>query len=535
MRDKLDLKLSQSNQHRGFIAIGSALALIVMIILFLPIFQALFYTLFIAHPEFLQWSLISLIIAVVGIVLKSQRTFIAALVVFVVMAVFVGPIAAGVYTQTDIANQMQQDATELETLPNTSQNHVRVLPRQVADNYASSSLQKPQYRLTNSDIAYNNGTYTWSYGVVPNNFIVSLTGNQNGAMYVNMQQTSKQTSITGVEFNNGRGQIWFDSYTYQSVLHNPMVLHKWDTTFNSQHNGKSYIAHSTVGHKWKFRLLPIPQLYAVPHHGTVEVMETDGSIESLTPKEAHKSERLEGQNYYPYSLAMLKVESMKMKHGAINKWFYKEDVLAIADLPSGGNNWPLTVPTETKDGPPELTYFIATEPTGSGNGVYEIWTFNGQTGEAGVQQYSESQIGPQKAIDFVERQPQVNRLSSATPVSPVPIVQDGTLYWHVKVIPKSESGIIYTAFVNAGTGDVTLVEGTEPIYAFLSQEEVDEVKDKPKPDGETMTVTVVVTDSQGNINKTTNITIPKGGSANIKIENKNETSTNNSSTTDSGR
>ncbi|ELY63851.1 hypothetical protein CYV19_17315 [Natronobacterium gregoryi SP2] len=46
-----------------------------------------------------------------------------------------------------------------------------------------------------------------------------------------------------------------------------------------------------------------------------------------------------------------------------------------------------------------MTYFIAVEPTGSNNGVYEVWTINGQTREIGVQKYSESQIGPQKAVD----------------------------------------------------------------------------------------------------------------------------------------
>lgn len=510
--------------NKRYIILG-VLALLVLVLIFLPSMQKMFYVIFIASPAFLQWSLVALVIGGYGVLRKSPSILIVAGIVFVVMGIFVGPIASGVYAQTDMANQMQSNADTLETLPNTSKTHVRVLPRQVADNYAESSMQKPQFRLTESDIAYNDGKYTWSYGVVPDNFMVALTGNQNGAMYVDMGRDNKQTTINEVSFRTGRGQIWFDSYSYRSVLHNPLVEHRWGTVFNANDNGESYIAHSTLKHNWKFRLLPIPQLYAVPAHATVEVMDPSGHIETLSPEEAHNAEKLNGQNFYPYSLAMFKVNSMKYKHGAINKWFYKEDVLEVASLPDGGNNWPLSVPTQTPDSSPELTYFVATEPTGSGSGVYEVWVFDGQTGEAGVQQYSESQIGPQKAIDFVERQPQINRLSSAKSVGPVPVVKDDTLYWHVKVIPENENGVIYTAFVNADTGSVTPLEGTDPIYAFLSQKEVEQVRNKTQESGDTMTVTVVVTDENGEITGTTNITVPEGGGADIKIENKNETKT----------
>lgn len=218
---------------------------------------------------------------------------------------------------------------------------------------------------------------------------------------------------------------------------------------------------------------------------------------------------------------MFNVKSMQYIHGALNKWFWKEDVLAIAGLPEGGNNWPIAVPTEGDN--PQLTYFIATEPTGSGNGVYEIWTVDGQTGETGVQKYSESQVGPQKAIDFVERQPQMNRLSNAEAVAPIPVAKGDTLYWHVKVVPRSETGVIYTAFVNAETGDATLLEGTTPIYAFLTESEVREIQTGGnQTDG--MEVTVVVTDSAGEIVGTQNITVPEGGGVEVQVQDKGESS-----------
>lgn len=508
----------------GQYAIPAILAVVgigLISIVALPTVQEVAYMLLVASPATVQWGVLALVLGGVGYYLDNVWVLGAAGAIFVIMGLLVGPALAGVYAQEDMANQINSDDPNVDQLDKTSNQHVRVLPREVADNYADSSMQKPQYRLTDSDISYQDGGYKWSYGVTPDNFMVSWQGNQDGAMYINMEQTDKDSNVVETKFKTGRGQIWFDGYDYKSVLSNPTVHHKWDTTFNSEGpNGEKYIAHSTVSHDWKFRIAPIPQLYAIPELGTVEVMDTEGNVESLTPEEAYNSELLEHENFYPYDVAMFKVNSIQYEQGALNKWFYKEGVLEVTDLPSSTNNdWPIVVPTQSDDGV-ELTYFIATEPTGSGSGVYEVWTVDGQTGEASVKSYNESQIGPNRAIDFVERQPDVNRLSNAQPVSPIPVVIENNLFWHVKVIPQSESGIIYTGFVNAQSGDVTLLEGTEPIYAFMTQDEVDEIRDTTnQTSGDTTSVKVAVTDANGDIVETTNVSVPEGGEADINIQN----------------
>lgn len=393
-----------------------------------------------------------------------------------------------------------------------------MIPRSVADNYAQSSMQQPQYQLTTSDIAYHNGSYVWSYSIVPEPLVVKLTGQQYGAMYVDMTTTEKRIQKEESRFVNGRGLALFDSYRYQSVLESPGKEHRWQTTFNAQSNGQPYMAHSTITYDWHFRPFPIPQVFATPRMGSVELMYPNGSTESLSPAQARNTSLLEGQNYYPYHLSNYKVESMQFRQGIINKFFVGDEVLAIADLPEGGNQWPLAVPTEANS--PELTYFTATEPTGAGNGVYEIWTTDAQTGEMGVQQYNDSQIGPQRAVDFIERTPQVNRLSNAQAVSPVPIVQGESLYWHAKVIPGSESGVVYTAFVNAASGEGTLLEGTQPIYAFLTQGQVQEVQRQAQQTNQnTMTVRIAVTNQAGEIQGMRNITVPEGGNVKITAEN----------------
>lgn len=508
--------------------VGAGLAaLLVLVVLFLPLFQAIFYGLFIASPATLYWLVIGGGLTALAYSTGHPTGAQVLLGATVVMALFIGPMVSGIYAHEYMADRIAENA-ETDTLPETSESQMRVLPRSVADKYASSSMQYPQHRLTQSDITEVNGTYQWSYGLQPDAFFVSWFGHQRGALYTSMETVDKDVTVRGQqEFKNGRGQIWFDSYQYQSVLANPLVRHNWGTTFNSEHNGTPYIAHSTTGHNWHFKLFPIPQPYAVPKHATTDVMYQNGTIDVMSPSQAQQSELLEGENIYPYHLAKFKVNSMKYRHGALNKWFWKEDVLQIADLPEGGNSWPLVVPTQEGNST-ELTYFIATEPTGSGNGVYEVWTFDGQTGEATVQRYNSSQIGPQKAVDFVERQPEVNRLSSAQAVAPIPVTHEGTLYWHIKVVPKSNSGVVYTAFVNAESGDVTLLEGTQPIYTFLTEGEAEGIQQgqnatQGNTTGSTVTVTVLVTDDSGNIVRTENVTVPEGGSVSVEVENNNST------------
>lgn len=518
----IDDQLRQLRESSLGLVAGAVVFLAFVVLFALPAAHSFLYGLFVGTPSVVQWGGLAAVIAAVGVWRQSGVALLLAVFVFVVLGLVVGPVVGGVYAHSDVANEMQADATQLETLPNTSTSNVRVLPRSVSDNYAQSSMQYPQYRLTESDITYRNGSYAWSHGLSPDNFMVSWLGTQRGALYVNMTSTDKQITVEETEFVNGRGQLFFDGYEYQSLFHAPLRKHEWDTAFNARVDGTSYIAHSTTVYEWRFRATPLPQFYAVPQHGSVELMRPDGSIESLSPQEARAEPLLRGQNYYPYDLARFRVDSMQYVHGALNRWLWKEDVLQVADLPEEGNQWPIVVPTAGDD--PELTYFIATEPTGSGSGVYEIWTFDGQTGDVGVQRYSESQLGPQKAVEFVERHPDVNRLSNAEAIAPVPVVRGDTLYWHVKVVPQSRTGVIYTAFVNAESGDVTLLEGTDPIYAFLTEAHVDAIEDGTTGDGtdadDGVTVTVVVTNADGDIVGTQNVTVPPGGDVAVTVQNR---------------
>lgn len=79
--------------------------------------------------------------------------------------------------------------------------------------------------------------------------------------------------------------------------------------------------------------------------------------------------------------------------------------------------------------------------------------------------------------------------------------------------------------MNAESGDVTHVEGTDPIYAFLTQSEVEEIQNRIGGQKGGMTVKVVVTNADGQIVGTRNITVPEGGGIEMNVQDEENNST----------
>lgn len=463
-------------RQNSLIGVGAILALLfagLLVVLGLPLFQSIGYGLIIQSPSFWWWLIIGGI--GIGAAFYTGHPYVGygAIGFTIIMALFVGPMMSGVYAQEDIL--VNQDFEERAELEDSSTEHVRVLPQNVADSYAESANQLPQYQMGDSDIAYQNGTYTWAYPVEPGPFMVAWQGNQWGSYYVDMERTDRSVQTSQTTMKNGKGQVFIDSFAWQTNAHRLDVDHKPDTTFVFEHEGETHIAKSYTCHDWKFRFTPIPQPYTVPEYCGTMVMDSDGNIDDMSPEEVAESEMLEGQNTYPYDLARFRMNSMQLRNGLINKWFYQKGVPQIAD--TGGfsdNQQPFTVPMNGENGSaPDLQYFIAATPAGAGDGIYQIYQIDGQTGEIQYVEFSDTKAGPQKAAGYTrsqDREPNwaANNEEGSTQITePIPLVIDGELYWHMRVTPTDGSRISYTTFVSADTGDVYRASTTEEIVSFI--------------------------------------------------------------------
>lgn len=487
------------------VAVVGLLIAILVGVLFLPIWQAIGYAIFVGSPMVLWWLVVGAVLGTAGIVTDHPLAGTSAFAACVVLALIIGPLVGGVYAQEHIVNG--QTFEQRSELPNTSQDHVRVLPRAVADEYARSSMQYPQYELSSSDITYHDGSFTWSYGLQPDPFMVSWQGSQNGAFFVDMETHNKDIDVVEQKVQCGMGQVFLDSFQYKMATDRLDVDRDGDTSFVFEHEGELHIAQSYVTHDWHWKWTPVPQPYAVPEYGGTQVIDSECNIEDLSPSEVEQSEMLENQNTYPYDLAMFRVESQQLVHGIWNAMFYQRDVPQFDGVSGQGNDQPFTVPVEDGNGT-DLAYFVAAEPAGSGNGIYQIYTLDAQTGEIRYVQYDETQIGPQKATDFVRKEnPRVNWATGESgtmeATEPIPVVRNDVLFWQVRVVPTDSTGMSYTAFVNAETSEVTEVEGDAQIYDFIGSGAVDDGGNQSDTTDAVLVVQIV---EDGEVVETINVT-----------------------------
>lgn len=500
----------------GLAILAVAMLLALVTVLFLPVIQSLAYVLFVRTPALWYWLLVGgLVTLAVGLRTRSPDAIAVCLGATAVMALIVGPAMSGVYAHEHIV--AQQSFEQVDQLPATSSEHVRVLPRAVADEYGQSSMQYPRYRLSESDITYHNGSYTWSYALIPDRFLVAWQGNQHGAFFVDMETQQKRVAVVEQDVQCGRGQLFTDSYAYKFNVDRLDVEHRDATTFVFEHENELHVAQSYVTHDWEWRWTPFPQPYVVPEYAGTQVIDSECTVQDVPASDVPDSEVLAGQNTYPYDLARFRMRAMQYQHGLWNKLFVGTDVPQIAETPGQGNSQPFTVPIQTASGDTELAYFIAAEPAGSGDGVYQVYTIDAQTGQIQYVEYDETQLGPQKAADFTRREnPRVNwqtgdgedASGTMEVTEPIPVVRNDTLYWQVRVVPTDSAGISYSAFVNAETGRVTEVANDQEIYAFVGGQQIaDNDRRQPSSAGTaTETVVTIAVIEDGQVVETINVT-----------------------------
>lgn len=492
-----------------------------------PVWRPMVYALLVKNPGGIQWLLVGIIgaaaVALFGNTRRSGTSTFA--LVLLGLGVFgflvIGPWVSGMYAHVDMANQVEANAEQVEAPPESVANNSRIAPLTVSENWATNSLQYPRYQLSGGDITYINGTPHWSWSLSPDGVVNEMTRKQRGAVYVNQSSMSKDIVVHDEQqFEYGQGVKITDNVMWQVSQRD--YLKEYGETFVVPHDGKSYMVIPYKTHDWRMKWTPLPQMYTVPQFGGVKIVHQDGTIEDVPASEVEDHPVLEGQNYYPYDLARFKVKSMAYKHGILNTWFGHKDQIELAAVPGDGNQQPFTIPT--KDGP---TYLLAVEPWGNANGVYQVWTVDAQTGDMKYTQLNQENAlrGPRKAVDSIEAHPTISRLNDVKAVEPIPVVRDGTLYWQVRIVPDSSARVTYVAFFNADTEDVTVVETTGQVQAFLAEdqtlnESANESSDSEQQQRNQCAFRIVITHPDGS---TDTVCAPEGST--IEVQTGNETQT----------
>jgi hypothetical protein len=425
--------------------------------------------------------LAALVALVVALVLARRFGTLAggppALVVFFLL-VAVGTGAAGLLAGERLGVATMDDASVATGLSETDPAKPRVVPRSVADRYASNTLNFPQYRIEGGDITVLNGTPYWSYALAPDGAFNYVTKRQHGTVLVDMTRQNADVQTVVGDLEKGIGPAFYNNYRFD-LLKRANYLVDYEDPFMVVHEGEQYIAVPYT--RPRFHWLPLP--HTTPEWGGVVLLGSDGSLSDLSPSEAREHPVLAEQKLYPFDLARERVAATKYRNGILNTFTSHEDEIEVAPVPGEGNDQPFLV--FTRDGP---EYVVAVEPYGQAQGLKEVWTVDGRTGEYAVFRPSESLFGARKATDYVRQAARTTDWNRFTPSEPIPVVVDGQLYWEVRVVPGDSSGIAYTAFVNARTTDVREVDTTAEVRAFLEGRAVD--GGGTEPDGRQPTIVV---------------------------------------------
>ena len=380
-------------------------------------------------------------------------------VVLVITAFALLPVANAVAGVTLSDRVLEQTAT-VERLDDADADNPRIVTRAVADRYASNTLNRPQYRVGDTDISVVNGTPYWAAPLAPDGLFNAITKRQAGTVLVDM--TTQQANVRSVdgELETGVGTIFYRNYRWELLKSQEYLVDYGDPKM-VVHDGTQYIAVPVS--EPQFHLTPLP--HTTPRWSGVALIDPSGSIETLSPEEAAASPVLDDQQLYPEELALRSVAATKYRNGILNTYTSHEDEIEIAPLPGDGNDQPFFVLTES--GP---QYVVAVEPYGDAQGLQELWTIDGQSGAFERYVPEDSLFGPQRAADLVRQSAPQTDWDRFDPAEPILTVVDDREYWQVRVVPGDNSGIAYVAFVDARSGDVDQFAETDAITQFLGGE-----------------------------------------------------------------
>lgn len=426
-----------------------------------PLWHGIVYSIYIT-----PWVTVPIVLGVLGAVLmrrgekmrkKGVRVVALGFVTVAVVVLVAGFVLTHAYAMEQLASDV--DVEGVDALPGTDVEQLRVLPRSVAQQYAENSLQYPRYRLGISDITMLNGTPYWSYHLQPDGLVNTIRLQGKGAVYVDMSMESKQIQIREDELTVAPGLLLTDNLGWRLVK--TRYLAEYGDPYTVPFNGEVYTAVPVVTHRFHFRF-PIP--YTTPQWGGTALIAPSGDITFLSPEEAQSHEVLQGQRLYPFDLTEKIVAAQNYEKGFINVWFYHEDQFEIADVPGDRNSQPFLVLTQEG-----MKYVVAVEPFGNAQGIYQIWIVDARFGN--VQRYrtslQDAMLGPAKAAQYVRKEDRQTDWDRFTPSEPLPVVQNDTLFWNIRVQPNDSSGVAYTALVDAQSAEVTGFEDTESLRAFL--------------------------------------------------------------------
>src|SRR5829696_6999091 len=369
------------------------------------------------------------------------------------------------------------EAKEIEQMPDTT--GVRFLPYDVAARFGQNTQDDSTLVLGEFEPLDNGeGGIDWVAPREPNGLYNSLVQNQDGVMVIRPDGSAETVNQ---EFRRGEGMALYRNVNWKLKR----------AKFFAHHTNQYYVLDGEellgvvpyISYRFSFPVM-------VPQWGGVLVVHPDGEVENLSPEEAIRDGRFEGERLYPEQLARRVGDVWKYRSGYWNTWFAHENEAQIPQIDASGgqaapdqqpatlqgtstNQMPFLIPTEV--GP---QWFLAAEPYGRSFSMYQGIYVDGHSGKVTYfkPDTGSALIGVNKALDYAQATfPNYQWGQNAVILEPRPIVKDETLYWMATITNADKAGVNQTVMVNASEqGEVTVLETYEDVAAFVEGEDAGE-------------------------------------------------------------
>lgn len=349
------------------------------------------------------------------------------------------------------------DATtyqQIEGLPPGGQ--VRIIPREVAEQNASSAFNSPTETLTNFRIVNTPGGLKWTALRTPQGVFRIFSKKSQGLVELDAEQTARSLRQVDAELEVAPGLQITDNLRWRLLKERFLIRLEEPVGIETPDGPRIVVPYL----EYKGFLVRRPVL------GGVFVVSPNGDIEDLEPDEAAKRPELAvSGRIFPDTQARRVQDAYQYKRGVWNAWFVHEDQTRVTDTET--NKQPYLVDFGGKLGRQWVT---VAEPYGRAFAASAIFLTDAVTGHTRIWRVPRrmSLSGNRRAIeavravsipgiDFGEGNNAAGGSGNFKVVEPRPVFVRGRLVYLTSIIPNSANAVSKTVVVDAATNKLVAI------------------------------------------------------------------------------
>jgi hypothetical protein len=364
---------------------------------------------------------------------------VVAFVLFLVLGVINGPLAARALYKDTRYNQV-------DTLPSGA--NVRLLPKEVAVQIATSGFNSPTEYLSNFSIVRTPAGLKWTALRSPDGLFRTFTKASQGIVTLDAGQTARTFEEVDAELRVAPGLRVTDNLRWR-LLKKHFFVELGEEIGVEGPDGRPRLIVPYIQHEgWLVRR---------PKLGGVFIVAPDGTIEDLEPDEARRRPEIAGSGrLFPERLARRIQDAYAYKRGIWNQLFVHEEQTQITDTEA--NQQPYLIDFGRERG---ARWVTVAEPYGrafAANAVFLTDTLTGRTEVYRVPR-GKSLSGNRRALETV-RSISIPGVTFADQgegrgggrfraVEPRPVFVDNRLVYLVSVVPQSGNSVSKTVIIDA--------------------------------------------------------------------------------------